>query len=125
MKEITVTIQQHGDKEFISNSSIDITIDGKKVDNNLVEIVKKASQLEPFEVYDWHYHDGGKIKIEIEAPNGNKKIFDTGLKLECDTDSLNEKEIKDYFDRLTKFIRELESWTKENYSKTSTIILKY
>ncbi|HIP33414.1 MAG TPA: hypothetical protein EYG89_01480 [Bacteroidia bacterium] len=121
MRKIKVELKRTGTNDFTAKASLKIKINSKVINNKTTDIISKALELDKklFSLYDISY-EFGRVTVHLLANSQNFKTFQLDIQEES---IIKEKidEVNEYFEKIKKFIKEIESWCEKNKAiKTTT-----
>ena len=123
MKNIAIEVKQIGN-DFIVDSNVTIKVDGKKIDNDVIEIIKEATEIKPF-IWDYCGYNYGNGLLNLKAPNGRLLEWTWNGAKKLDANYLNEDKIKNFMDEVVQAIKEIEEFVKTNNSQEKVIKINY
>ena len=113
MRGLFVKVRQCvSNSDFICKSDIKIYRDDdhKEISNYIEDIILNTiDDIVPFEIDRISVLDN-EVIVHIVAPNGRQKSFSFSISSSCDVDYLDKDAIKEYFKKVSDFVKSIESW---------------
>ena len=126
MKKIRVKVEQNcsSDKRTVANSNVEICIDGKKVENNVIEIIDNA--LEKRNDTKYRIYNCGSVYVDVTFKSGIIRVykFDFDAKKEFIDSTLDMQLNKERLEKLKEFIQRIEKEVEDAYKNRCCYFLE-
>ena len=126
MKKIRVKIEQicSSDKKTIANSNIEICIDGKKVENNVIAIIDNA--LEKRSDTKYRIYNCGSIYVDVTFKSGTIRVykFDFDGTKEFIDKTEDVKFNKERLEKLRDFVKRIEKEVEDAHKNRCCYLLE-